>query len=451
MAAGVAACWPRIGAPAFIAALLFGIVLWYSFSVEHGWVRTFFAAALLLPPLPLSWGNSGPHVAIVFAFVGLLVLLLRAGDLQLRWSLLNSAMVLYLAAITFSVGFAAIHSGLAVAANSTIRVGLFAISILLYFGAQQGSRSDSGTLRLLFPVAVVAAATGCLDYWLQLPAPAGYGPQYVWFDSGVYRRAQGFFYESSTLGTLCAFFLAMVAVSATVRRFKGRPGALALCIGCLCFGLALLLSYSRGAMLTALIGVAALLCIERTRWMNPRVLIGSGLCVIGVVAALMWAFPEFTASYQARIAFTVENAFSRPDRVLSGRVEGWSALSEFVTLHPWQTLFGIGYKTLPYTEHLPSGVVADNTYLSALIETGLIGLTAVVLLNAAILRAAWRGARQTDSFYSKWIFCFWIGFAIQMLSGDVLTYWRVLPVFFWVLGQAVRESEDANSTVGSVC
>jgi hypothetical protein len=26
-----------------------------------------------------------------------------------------------------------------------------------------------------------------------------------------------------------------------------------------------------------------------------------------------------------------------------------------------------------------------------------------------------------------------------MASGDLLTYWRVLPVYFWVLALAVRE------------
>jgi hypothetical protein len=34
--------------------------------------------------------------------------------------------------------------------------------------------------------------------------------------------------------------------------------------------------------------------------------------------------------------------------------------------------------------------------------------------------------------------CFWCGQMVQMLSGDLLTYWRVLPVYFWVLALAVR-------------
>ena len=30
---------------------------------------------------------------------------------------------------------------------------------------------------------------------------------------------------------------------------------------------------------------------------------------------------------------------------------------------------------------------------------------------------------------------------VQMLSGDLFTYWRVLPVYFWVLATAAREAE----------
>jgi hypothetical protein len=34
--------------------------------------------------------------------------------------------------------------------------------------------------------------------------------------------------------------------------------------------------------------------------------------------------------------------------------------------------------------------------------------------------------------------CFWTGQAVQMFSGDLLTYWRVLPVYFFVLALAAR-------------
>ena len=44
--------------------------------------------------------------------------------------------------------------------------------------------------------------------------------------------------------------------------------------------------------------------------------------------------------------------------------------------------------------------------------------------------------------------CFWVGEMFQMLTGDVLTFWRVLPVTFWVLAQAVREGDFLEDPVG---
>jgi O-antigen ligase len=110
-------------------------------------------------------------------------------------------------------------------------------------------------------------------------------------------------------------------------------------------------------------------------------------------------------------------------------------------------VFGIGYKTLPYSNFAGSAVIADNTYLSLLAETGVVGLISFLALNAAILRNAFRAARSANpraAFFGEWIFCFWAGEMVQMLSGDLITYWRVLPVYFWVLGTAVREAQEAG-------
>src|SRR5262249_44719014 len=127
----------------------------------------------------------------------------------------------------------------------------------------------------------------------------------------------------------------------------------------------------------------------------------------------------------------------------SGRLESWRTIGAFIADHPWQTLVGIGYKTLPYTQYLGRPVIADNMYLSLLVETGIAGLAALVALNIAILAISLLALRRV-SFYGKWLFCFWIGEVFQMLSGDILTYWRVLPVYFWVLAQAVNEAHAGS-------
>ena len=126
-----------------------------------------------------------------------------------------------------------------------------------------------------------------------------------------------------------------------------------------------------------------------------------------------------------------------------GSRSSWQTILAFLAAHPWHAILGIGYKTLPYSTVIGQGIVADNMYLSLLVETGIAGLIAFVLLNFAIVRTAWHAARRNDSrssFFGTWIFCFWIGQLCQMLSGDLFTYWRVLPLYFWVLAMAAHDS-----------
>jgi hypothetical protein len=152
--------------------------------------------------------------------------------------------------------------------------------------------------------------------------------------------------------------------------------------------------------------------------------------------ATWWIFPAFAQVYWGRLTASTEFLFTSTNGVLSGRLTSWGTLGDWIAANPWQAFFGVGYKTLPYTQYLGSPVVADNMYLSLLVETGVGGLAALLWLNLAILRAAARSARS--SFFGVWMLCFWAGQVVQMASGDLLTYWRVLPVYFWILALAVR-------------
>jgi O-antigen ligase len=178
-------------------------------------------------------------------------------------------------------------------------------------------------------------------------------------------------------------------------------------------------------------------------WRNRRrVRLGRVAAALAAAALLVWkVFPSFVETYWLRLATTAQFFFTSTEGVLSGRVASWRTLAAWLAAHPWQALFGIGYKTLPYTNYVGAPVVADNMYLSLLVETGIGGLAALLWLNVAILRAAAKAARSANSqasFCGTWMLCFWCGQMAQMFSGDLLTYWRVLPVYFWVLALAVR-------------
>jgi hypothetical protein len=51
-----------LAAPAVLAPLL-----WWTLYKPSRWLALFFAAALLLPPLPIPIGDSGPHPCLIFA------------------------------------------------------------------------------------------------------------------------------------------------------------------------------------------------------------------------------------------------------------------------------------------------------------------------------------------------------------------------------------------------
>jgi len=424
--------------PVLALPVLIAILVWWTFLAPTRWLVVFFFLALLTPPLPFPVGDAGLNLAPFAAGLGVLVGAIRLREWSGTHSPIQPVLLLFIAILAVSSGIGALYSGLSAGAGSLARTLLFAVSGYVFVYALRGpSGSSKRILKFLFFAALAAAAFACIDYYFQFPAPAGFEAQFVWLDEGVFRRAQGLFYEASTLGNFCAFFLIMTLIalfrSDDERQFS-KPLLIA---GALVFTPALILSYSRASVLTVLIAGLAFMTMRKVRIGRVLAIGASG----SVAAALLVrAFvPSFFASYWARLAGTVQNFSYAPNQMLSGRLANWQALGSFLVAHPWHALIGIGYKTLPYSDFAGSHIIADNTWLSLLVETGIIGLGCFVALNAAILRVSFRSARQ-GNFYGQWIFCFWTGEVIQMFSGDLITYWRVLPVYFWVLGTALRET-----------
>ncbi len=355
---------------------------------------------------------------------------------------MNGALAALLLVLFVSAAPAAIHSGAAIAAGTLARVALFGIAVYVYFFTAFGPLHFErfAAIRMLYGVAAASVLFACVDFYFQLPAPTGYGPQFVWLDSGVFRRAQGIFYEASTLGNFCAFFLVMIAVCLSRPRAETPVSRKALLAGGGLFFAALVLSYSRASLLNVVVACGVLAWKERARIRPHRMALV--FASFGSVVLLTWRiFPAFIEQYWLRLSATAQYLFSATEGVLSGRVASWRTLADWVSANPWQLFSGIGYKTLPYTSYLGRPVVADNMYFSLLVETGIAGLAALLWLNIAILRAAGRASRAADSrtsFCGTWMLCFWSGQIVQMLSGDLLTYWRVLPVYFLVLAFAVR-------------
>ena len=157
------------------------LVVWM-FDGPTRWMYAFFAAALLLPPFPVALGNSGPHIATVFALAGLCVGLVRANEWRVRMDWLAASVLSLLAVLLASVGIAAVNSGIAIAAGSLARVLLFGIGVYVFFYIRDGPQASNSSviLRVLFFAAAGSALFACIDFYFQFPAPAGFGPQFLW-------------------------------------------------------------------------------------------------------------------------------------------------------------------------------------------------------------------------------------------------------------------------------
>ncbi len=438
---------PTLAAKLALAALLpLGALGWWLMLNPEAWITVFFACVFLTPPLPIPLGDAGVHIAPFVAGLGVLIALVWNRAWRPIAHPATFAFFGFVAVLLESSGLAAVYSGAAIGAGSFARVILFSIGVFVFLYSYAGpARPSLQTARLLFGLATVGALFACFDFYYQLPAPAGYGDQFVWLDEGVLRRAQGLFYEASTLGNVCAFFLVMVAVSLFRKREASPWGRRALLFGGLALGAALMFSYSRASVFNVVVALAVLGWLRRSQL--RRMFLWMSVAVAGAIVGVRLIFPSFSANYWGRLLGSFSFFTETPDKILSGRLGHWQILLDFISQSPWHLLLGVGYKTLPYSNFTGSTVVADNTYLGLLVETGIVGIAAFVILNIVILRTGWRALRSsnpTAAFLGEWIFCFWCGEIVQMFSGDLITYWRALPIYFWVLGAAARRTEEAS-------
>lgn len=443
--ASAIALWPGAGGKLILAApLVLAPLLWWTLAKPWAWMAGFAAAALLLPPLPFALGDTGAHPSLALAALGVIAGCLRIGEWRVEMDALNRRMLLLAAILAASAAMALWYSGESVALGSLLRTGLFCISVYAFFyaayGPGAGTYDSFRALRFLFWIAVASAAFACLDFYFQFPPPADYGRQFIWLQSGIYRRAQGLFYEAGMLGNLCAFFLTMIAVA------LARPGTSplrrrALLAGGGIFAAALLLSFSRSSLLNLAVAICALMFLDRGKLRLRRFAARAAVLLTAAALAAAAIFPVFARLYWTRILNSLVYFTQSPNAILSGRLDTWQYLFRFLADHPLYAILGVGYKTLPYSSFAGRTVIADNSYLSFLIETGIVGLSAMLALSFAILRRARVAAASSDrraAFFGTWIFCFWCGEMAQMMSGDILTYWRVLPLYFWVLAMAIR-------------
>ena len=448
--AAAAAVGLRWEIQAGIVAVPIGVLaaLW-ALNEPMRWWMGFVVAALLLPPLPLEVGSSGPHPSLAFAALGLWVGAAQLGRWRVRLDGLAIALLAFTAWLAATATIAALYSGPQVAAGGLARVGLFAIGVFIYFYVTDGpgrfaAMGEFAWARLGFFVAAASALWACIGFFLHLEPLGRFAPQYVWLPFGVYRRAQGVFNEAGMLGNLCAMFLIMAAVAACRADVRKRiASGVPMFVGVAVLLAALAVSFSRSPVAGLLAALLALILLEGRRVQVWRLLAFVVAVMAGLAILAAYWIPNLAEAYWLRLSDTIVYAGDETAAVLSGRLETWALLLDRLAAHPGVLLTGIGYKTLPYTSYFGEPVTADNMYLSLIAETGIPGLLLMGVLTIAMLRAGLEARRSGSTaawFYGTWFVCFWVSELVQMLSVDVLTYWRVLPLAFFTLALARREA-----------
>lgn len=414
------------------------------------WWAGFVVASLLLPPLPLALGNSGPHVALVFAAAGLWAGLRRWSEWRVDRDLVTVLMAAFTGWLAFTALMAVYYSGLSAAAGSLARVGLLGIAVYAYFYFRHGP----GRLALRDPLrwawggfllASIAALWACIDFYFQFLPTGEFAEQFLWFPGGVYRRAQGVFREAGMLGNLCALFLTAAATAWVRPEVRTRIARSPLFFaGVLALSAALVLSFSRSSVVNLMTALAALAVLERKRirWLRAALQVAAMLAATSAV--LYFSAPQILAAYGRRMSDTLVYGWTLPGEMLSGRLETWGALLHHLADRPWVLATGIGYKTLPYSSYFGRPLTADNMYLSILAEAGIPGLVLLLALCAAMLASCLRARSSVDPAcrsFATWFFCLWLGQMAHMAAADALTYWRILPLSFFALamtGKNVR-------------
>lgn len=444
-AAGVMALGRDVPAAFGIAGAAAGATsLWALLRRPALWVPLFLILAILTPPFPA--GDLPVHAAAVLCAVLLPAMLLRG----LAWGrdALSWVFLLFLGLLLFSVVLAFAYSGTAIGAQSLLRWALLTQAFVLFawiaYGPANAAPEAESLIRLFLWLGLAGALLALADFAFQIPPTVRFSEQYIYLPEGPRRRAQGFFYDASVLGAFCSFLLLLILGLALSKDRQIPRTAWVSWLAAPLLAVALVVSFSRGAVLSVLAGIAVLLVLNRRALISRRILAyGAAGAVLAALAAGLTGLlaPAVLRIFFLRLQFSALQFFTSPNEVLSSRLTAWSYLLDFVVAHPEHFLLGIGYKTLPYTRFLGRTLVADNMYGSLLVECGAVGLFVFLAMCGAILRASWRFAHSRDPLLAAlggFLLAGWCGFMVQMLSGDSLTYWRITPLYFVLLGTAVR-------------
>ncbi len=484
-----------------------------SLSSSRGLFYFILASTLLLPPYyPAFLGGSIPiFLPSLLLMTTIPLQLWRTKEFPWKWDSLEKTAAIFLATAAFSLPFSFWFSGRSQGIQCCLRFLLLLQPFVFFLwvrgkGLFPDRDAKDKTIFFILLLGGLAAGYGIYDFYFPVSHPHPFASQYIYLWGKLIRRAQGLLYESSNFGNLCAFLLSLslcFLVSQWQRLPIFRKGALFLLAGV--FSAALFLAYSRGSWANFLAVIFVFFCLERK--VSFKRIFYALLPIAGFLGTIYFISPSIFMNFFDWRLWSMLQFWNDPNFASSGRWNNWVFLASSFAQHPERLIFGVGYKSLATTSLFGKKVVADNAYLSAALETGLIGLLAFLSFQVVLLRFLYKKMRADSTpnqnhqrtkapknaepaksdleeenfpvakavptlqarvegrdispsvsslvdtrsslipiFYAQFMFAFWIGEMVQMFTGDIFTYWRNLILFFTVLAMAITPQSEHGTT-----
>lgn len=434
-----------------VAGGLVAVLFWVLHDSKR-WLYIFLASLAVIPAVNLPSIGGTFSASDLLLIVGLFVLVIRRQHLSLSDSG-RTALPLLFTVLFLIQALSVVASGVGVTemVPSLLRVTRsFGVVIVLVIASHE--RWTTEQVNRFFAGFLVAAAIAnmmtILQFLFQWDLFTS-SDQYAWYGGQKYLRASGVFGEANQAGAFAAVTaLLTLGFLETERRGVRRVMSMA------GLGLALsalMMTSSRGALASLMVGVTILLFKFKNRSRRALLLLG-GLSLAGLFSLN----PDFGSYTLDRVFTSIVNLPSSADSILGGRLSNWGALLELAQ----ESLFlGVGYRLLPVVASNIGIRTSDNNLIMALVETGVLGLVATVaILVYTVRRGFWLIRQQRPSAVA--IGAAAMGYVVQGFVVDSLTYWRLVPVLFGFLeiettllkmGGVARDTADGGLSRDPVC
>jgi hypothetical protein len=326
----------------------------------------------------------------------------------------------------------------ALLAGSALRwVRLLSVGIPLYFSRVLPPVPHvQRALRAFRWGGAAAIVCGLVIYWLQIPVNSQSQQFWLGYGHAPVLRASGLIGDTAAFGHLISVWglvaLGTLWMETPAYRLWKCGFVLAVVI------YADLVTSSRAALLDTAAGLLVFSSLTAARRQTHRNVAVAIVCASVAGTALLvgisqsgWQSGAGDGVLNNSIGRFVGFGSASLDTFSSGRVDGWTELVPEMAEHP---LVGTGYKT---TKYLWPGRFSDNVFVGTALESGLIGLTSLLLVLCAIFHGLFMRHRVGNR-DATLLLAVWVGQVLHGLTADTFTLWSIMPMLFLVTGLVLQ-------------